>query len=98
MHTILEGLLLPKSLVMHMAGLTLKSTVSCNVVPVTYVRMGPDEICTAYVRSVSEGPNVMFIVAETVQHFITAMDSVKLNMQAVDQVRCSLVQMSSFTS
>ena len=34
----------------------------------------------------SEGPNVMFIVAETVQHFITTMDSVKLNMLAVDQV------------
>ena len=28
----------------------------------------------------------MFIVAETVQHFITTMDSVKLNMLAVDQV------------
>lgn len=34
----------------------------------------------------SEGPNAMFIVAETVQHFITTMDSVKLNMLAVDQL------------
>jgi hypothetical protein len=29
-------------------------------------------------------------VAETVQHFITAMDSLKLNLVAVDQVRRSI--------
>ena len=27
-------------------------------------------------------------VAETVQHFITAMDSLRINLVAVDQVRC----------
>ena len=31
--------------------------------------------------------NSAVAVAETVQHFITAMDSLKLNMVAVDQVR-----------
>ena len=35
--------------------------------------------------------NSAVAVAETVQHFITAMDSLKLNMVAVDQVRALLM-------
>ncbi len=45
-------------------------------------------ICTdAPVLHCSMQSNSAVAVAETVQHFITAMDSLKLNMVAVDQVR-----------
>lgn len=46
----------------------------------------PDPECKHLLCS-SMQSNSAVAVAETVQHFITAMDSLKLNMVAVDQVR-----------
>lgn len=45
--------------------------------------------------SSSAAPSSAAVVAECVQHFITAMDSLKLNMVAVDQVHPLLADLSS---